>query len=184
MKKIKIGKISGAQGLRGEVRIFHDSGDEDSLKRLNSLFVSTGENASDIKSDAFAIKGLRMQKRTPILKLEGIDDRNAAEALVGSDIYALVDEARPDEEGAWLVSDLIGMAVMPADTAFAAQARQREPSPLSWRVRDIIPNPAHDILEIETEKGHRLLPFVDAFVLEVDTDAGVIVIDPPDGWLD
>ena len=51
------------------------------------------------------------------------------------------------------------------------------------KIKGIIDNPAHDIFEIETENGVRMLPFVDVFVTEVNTEDGFITIDPPEGWL-
>jgi len=180
-EKIKIGKITGAQGLRGEVRIYHDSADEEALKRLTSLFLGTGDAGGEF--GAFPIEGLRMHKMTPILKLAGVDDRDAAEALVGSIVYADLCESRPSEEGAWLVSDLVGFEVRlapaaPADAAPPADTADAAP----WRLKNIIPGPGHDILEIETEKGVRMLPFVDVFVREIDMEEGKIVVAPPAGW--
>ena len=168
-QKILIGKISGAQGLHGEVRIYHDSGDEEALRRLSTLFLR-----NDKIETAHRIEGLRMQKRTPILKLSGIEDREAAEALCGKEVFALLCEARPDEEGVWLVSDLVGLEVFNTEAGSA---------PLC-RIRAVIDNPAHDILEIETPGGIRLLPFVDMFVREVDTVGGGVYIAPPEGWLE
>jgi len=169
MEKIKIGKITAAQGLNGEVRLFHYSGDEEALKRLSSFFLRDGKGEA-----AYRIEWLRMQKRTPIIKLEGIEDRNAAEALIDVEVFALLSESRPDEEGAWLVSELVGLKVFldeEGDTALG-------------RIKDVIDNPAHEILEIETSNGILLLPFIDTFVKHVDTADGVVKIAPPEGWLE
>ena len=155
--------------MRGEVRLFHDSGDEEALRRLSTLFLRGGAGEK-----AYAIEWLRMQKRTPILKLKGIEDRGAAEALVDAEAYALVSESRPDEDGAWLVSDLIGLEVFVLGDESASIGR----------LKGLIDNPAHDILEIEAEGRALMLPFIDTFVSEVDTAGGRIVIDPPEGWLE
>ena len=171
MKKIKIGRISGAQGLRGEVKLFHDSGDEDAVRNLTSLFLGTGDSEA-----AYRIEWLRIQKRTPVFKLEGIDDRNAAEALIDSAVYALEDESRPAGDGAWLVSDLVGLEVRLGGGEGDGTA--------AGRVKGVIDNPAHDILEIEINGVIRLLPFVDVFVPEVRPESGYIQIFPPNGWLD
>ena len=168
-EKILIGKVTAAQGLGGEARIFHDSGDEEALRRLSSLFLRIGADEAE-----YRIEWLRMQKRTPIIKLKGIEDRAAAEALVGAEVYALLSESRPDEEDAWLVSDLVGLAVFPDEAS----------GPALGRVKSVISNPAHDILEIETDIGERLLPFIDKFVIRVDTEGGIIIIKPPEGWLE
>jgi len=169
IQKIRIGRIAGAQGLRGEVRLYHDSGDEEAIRRVNVLFLS-----KDRISAEYRVEGLRMQKRTPILKLSGVGDRNAAEALIGAEAFVLLDEARPHEEGSWLVSDLAGLDVLLAEKGGVSIGK----------VRGILDNPAHDLLEIETDRGLRLLPFIDAFVREVDVAGGRVLITPPEGWPD
>ena len=181
MKKIRIGRISGAQGLRGEVRLFHDSGDEGAIGRLTSLFLRSGGAET-----AFRIEWHRMQKRTPVFKLEGVDDRDAAEALVGSAVYTLEEESRPAGEGAWLESDLIGLeARIGAESNDGAESEAvAAAGRIKGTVKGIIDNPAHDILQIEIDGVVRLLPFVDIFVTEVKPESGYIRIFPPSGWLD
>jgi len=115
-----------------------------------------------------------MQKRTPVLKLSGIEVRGEAEALRGAEVLAFLSESRPDEEDAWLVSDLVGLDVFHAEGEGGALGR----------IKSVIANPANDILEIETDKGVGLLPFVDTFVPRVDTTGRSIYIIPPEGWLD
>jgi 16S rRNA processing protein RimM len=168
LKRIKIGRISGAQGLHGEVKMYHDSGDEEALKRLSSIVLLSGEVETEVR-----IEDLRMQKRTPILKLEGIRDRNAAEALIGSEILVYQDEVRPEEDDAWLVLDLIGLE---------ARIRSVDGDIAVGTIKNIIDNPAHDILEIECGEETRLLPFVDVFIQDVVCEAGYILIIPPEGW--
>lgn len=163
MEKIKIGRVSGAQGLRGEIKIYHDSGDEAAIRRITSLFLF---------DESYTIENLRMHKRTPIIKLEGIEDRGAAEALIGAEVYALLGESRPTGEGEWLVSELVGLEVR-----FLVGEERGE-------VAGIISNPAHDILEIKTSSGTRLLPLIDIFVLEIDPESGYILVSPPSGWSD
>ncbi|MCL2110715.1 MAG: ribosome maturation factor RimM [Clostridiales bacterium] len=178
MEKIKIGKISGAQGLRGEVKLYHDSGDEEALGRLSFIFLHDAEAESLFK--AMQVDGLRMQRRTPILKLEGIDDRDAAEALIGMEVYADKEESRPREKGAFFVSELIGIEVRLSDEGTASHGNGGD---VIGRVVNVIRNPAHDILEIETDNGIRLLPFIDVFVREASVETGQITIVPPNGWL-
>ena len=151
------------------MKIFHDSGDEEALRRLSSLFLRDGTTET-----VYRIEWMRMHKRTPIIKLNGIEDRSAAEGLIDKDVFALLAEARPDEDGAWLVSELVGLLVF--DNEKGAEA--------IGRVISVISNPANDILEIEMDGGRRLLPFVDLFVPEVDIDEGRVLITPPEGWLE
>ena len=197
MKKIKIGRITGAQGLRGEVKMYHDSGEEEALSRLTSLFLGSSpgtapESEPELEAAEYIIENMRMQKRTPIFKLKGITDRDSAEALVGSDVFTDEEESRPEGESAWFASDLVGMRVRAAGLLHSARndedkARGDEDKARGdeeCRVKSIISNPAHDILEIETPYGVKMIPFVDAFIQEVDTKTGCITIIPPEGWLD
>ena len=200
MKKIKIGRITGAQGLRGEVKMHHDSGEEEALGRLTSLFLGSEPGAGHGTVE-YIIEKLRMQKRTPVFKLKGIEDRSSAEALVGLDVFADEDEARPEGEDAWFASELVGMKVRivsspeaPDDDGDAARGDEETAIASSesddaiqstceeYRVKSVIKNPAHDILEVETPQGVKMLPFVDAFIREVDTKTGCITIIPPEGW--
>ena len=175
--KIKIGKVTAAQGLHGELRLFHNSGDEEALRRLTVLFLE--EDGAPI-----AIEKLRMLKRTPIVKLAGIETRETAEALIGTEIFADKEEARPKEEGAYFVSDLVGLQVRVWQGLDAEGGIPYETeNDVIGEIFGIIDNPAHDVLEIKTEQGPRLLPFVDVFIREINIAEGFILTTPPDGWL-
>jgi 16S rRNA processing protein RimM len=164
MKPIRIGRIAGASGLRGEVKLYHESGDIESLSRAASLFLCNQE-AQDLVS--YAVVSLRVQGRTPILGLCGVTDRNGAEALIGSDVYVDEDAIRPTEEDAYLVSDLIGLAVVDAVTGAEI-----------GRVLGVVDNPAHDLLEVRGGDGRNLLiPMADVFIKGVDLAAGKILAD-------
>jgi 16S rRNA processing protein RimM len=97
------------------------------------------------------------------VRFEGITDRNAAEELRGA---MLVGEPLDDPgEGRVWVHELVGEEV-----------RDVHGTTLG-RVTAVEVNPAHDILVLD---GGALVPMV--FV--VDRQAGVVVVDPPDGLLD
>ena len=172
MKLAKIGKISGAQGLRGEVKIYHDSGDEEALERLSFVYIAASSDENESKPTKMRIESRRMHKRTPILCLEGISDRGTAEALVGAEVFADEAEFRPDEEGVFLVSDLVGLEV---HSRIGIRI---------GKVEGVISNPAHDILEIETGEGIHFLPFLDIFISKVDIKSKIMIIEPPEGWME
>ena len=165
MKQIKIGRIVGAAGLRGEVKLYHESGDTGSISRATSLFLCD-ENAG-AGPDSYDIVSLRIQGRTPIIRLAGIVDRNAAEALIGKEVYVDEETIRPTEDDSYLVSDLIGLDVLHADTHEEI-----------GRVSGIIDNPAHDILEVlQPGGGIFLIPMADVFIKEINLPKGHILAD-------
>ncbi len=104
-KKILIGKIVAPQGIRGEVRV-----------------QSFAENTSDFKtlavfSDKFSADDFKFVRVVPnanvvIAKIRGIDDRNMAETLRGTELFVERD-ALPDlSDDEFYQADLIGFDVI------------------------------------------------------------------------
>jgi 16S rRNA processing protein RimM len=98
----EIGKITKAQGIRGEVRVFPTTDDPSRFELLVGEEVTIGGGQKKITS-------ARLQKNVVILKLEGVNDRNAAEALAGATISIPAEKALPLEDGEYYIRDLIGL---------------------------------------------------------------------------
>lgn len=102
--------------------------------------------------------------------LDGVGDRNAAEALKGLRLYvarAALPEADDDE---FYHADLLGLRVVMAEGGAEIGT-----------VRAIIPAGSTEVLEIDRGPGQhtQLVPFTRAAVPEVDIEAGWLSIDPP-----
>jgi 16S rRNA processing protein RimM len=91
----------------------------------------------------------------PILRLSGVDDRSAAEALKGEPILVPGGDLA---DGEYLSADLVGCTV-----------------PGIGEVRRVVQGPSCDVLEVGDEG--LLVPFVSDAITRVDTDAGVIEVD-------
>lgn len=89
----------------------------------------------------------------PIVRLDGVDDRDAAEALRGQSI-ALRDEEPPDE-GEWLVDELLGCRIEGVG-----------------EVSGVLEGPSCDVLEV----GDQLIPLVTDAVVKVDVENRVIEV--------
>lgn len=150
MGKIKIGKIVNAVGLKGEVKVYNYSGSRARYESHGHIFAGVTKRE---------IEKSRYVKGTVILKLSGIDDRSAAEASKGEDIY--IDEADLPElpEGEFFIRDLIGLEVF--DDAGAAIGS----------LCDVIQNSAQDLYEVEMTGGRKILiPAVEEFIVGVDIE--------------
>lgn len=161
--QVRVARIGKPFGVAGEVtvRLFTDE-PERRLAAGSVLFSDSGE---------FSIDRSRQHGNTWLLHVNGVNDRNAAEALRGTELYAEVPaDEEPSGEDEWFDRDLIGLPC-------------RETTGQS--VGEIVAvehPPAHDVLVIRTTAGHEArVPFVSAIVLEVDA-AGVL-LDPPGGLL-
>lgn len=164
MEKILVGKIVNVVGLRGDVKVYNYS---DSIQ----IYEKTPEIYVDDKLTK--IEKARLQKNMVVLKLGGIDDRDAAERLRGSELYVTDADLPELPEGQFYVRDLIGMTV------------KEENGTVLGKVTDVIQNTAQDILEVELEnKKKALIPKVEQFVLDIDGDSRVITVRLIEGMLD
>ena len=158
---VLIGKVGSPVGIKGEVRITLYAQDSTNLKEGKVLLL---ERAG--KTMSAAIERLRFQKDRPVVKLEGVDDRNAAEEIRGMEVSIYASDLEELPEGEHYVRDLIGY---------------REVGVL----KDVIQNTAQSILEVETAEGKSvLIPAVDAFLRDIDEEAGVIEVELIPGFLD
>lgn len=163
MEKIKVGKIVNAVGLKGEVKVYNYSDSSEIYEITPEMYI--GDKLMEIEN-------VRLQKNMVILKIAGMDDRNAAEDAKGREIFITEDDLPELEEGEFYIRDLIGMAVIEGDTVLG-------------KVKDVIQNTAQDVFEVERENGKQLLiPRVDEFVLDIDLDTREIKVSLPDGLLD
>ena len=161
---IKIGKITGASGLKGEVRVYSYTESNDRFSKLGSVW---------LEDDEYGIEGVRFHKNMVILKLSGVSDRNAAEALRNKFVYMEEDDLEELPEGEYYVKDLIGLR--------AVDTNGRE----IGVVTDILQNTPQDVYEIEKKDGKKaLIPGVPDFLKKIDTENGVIMFDPAEGLLD
>jgi len=165
--RVCLGQILGAHGLAGEVqlRTFTDNPQD---------IASYGPLQDESGARSFEILKLRPAKKGPVARLKGVDDREAAEALKGVELYVERDRLPEPDAEEWYHADLIGLAVEDAKGKRLG------------RVIAVQNFGSEDLLEIKPETGGKtlLVPFRQATVPEVDLDRGRLVIAPPEGLLE
>ena len=181
---VLLGKVGSPSGLKGEARITLYQQDSTNLKEGKVLLLKHGnEVANSGRQDGrssyeLKVERVRYQGGRPVVKLEGIDDRNAAEELRGLEVYIEPEDLEPLPEGEHYVRNLIGCRVV--DTA-ACGSEGCEIGVL----RDVIQNTAQSILEIETPDGKTVLvPAVDEFLEEINEEERIIKLKLIPGFID
>jgi len=162
---VLIGRITGAHGIKGEVKLQSFAAEPEAIAGYGPLLTDHGTTIE--------IERLRPQKQGFIATLKGIGDRNQAETLSGMELF--IERARLPEPGTdeSYIHDLVGIAVVTRDGKEFG------------KVTDIVNYGAGDLLDIARPGGAGVLvPFSDAFVPEVDIAAGRLIIDLPEGYLD
>jgi 16S rRNA processing protein RimM len=153
-----IGRITRPHGVRGEVRVKVHTDLPERFGWLERVFVG------DAPPVPMAVENARMNKEWVILKLAGIDDRDAADGLREAWLQVPEAEAIPLEEGEVYLYQLIGLAVREADG--------RE----LGRLEEIIETPANDVYVVRGPFGELLLPDIAEVILDIDVAAGVMQV--------
>lgn len=169
-EKVLIGKVGSPVGIKGEFRVNLYSQDSGNLKEGKVLLLERAE-----KSVSGAIEKVRYQKDKPVVRLTGIEDRNAAEDIRGMDVSIYAKDMEELPEGEHYVRDLIGCKVV--DLA--------QDGAEIGVLRDVIQNTAQSVLDVSTPDGKQvLIPAVDVFLRSIDEEAGVIEVELIPGFLD
>jgi 16S rRNA processing protein RimM len=163
MGLVRIGKIVRAVGLEGRLGVAGSEGSLAVLERVE-LRRPGGEPALRRVLDA------RPQGRLWAVLVEGVGDRTAAEGWVGAEVWALREELGEAGEGRFFWADLEGLPVV---TMAGEEV---------GKVTGLIETGGVDVLVVVGPRGERLVPL--APYVEVDREAGRIVVDPPEGLLE
>jgi 16S rRNA processing protein RimM len=167
--KLRVGRLLKAHGLKGAIKLelYTDSPAERFAK--GAVLELQVPEESPWFGKTVTVAELRWYNQSPVLFLEGIADREQAEGLVRA--ILLVDQpldATPAEPDAWYDHQLVGLKVRRDGTEIGTVTR-------------VDHLPAQDLLAIELAAGEVLLPFVKAFVPEVNPSAGYLTVTPPGG---
>lgn len=157
-------KIVSTHGVRGEMKALPLCDGAAFLSKFKRLFAradGTGE---------YAVRGVRAQGNMILLRLDGVEDMDAARAQVGRTYYfAKADAHLP--KGRYFIDDLLGCRVVDADTG-------REYGTLT-----AVDHPAAQDIYTVTDAGGgtHMLPAVPEFVQAIDLESRTITVAPIDG---
>ena len=159
--RVRVGVIAGVHGVRGAVRIKSFTEDPADIGFYSPVEDEAGRTKFRLKVTG-EVKGL------VIATLEGVSDRNAAEALKGTELWVARERLPRLAEDEFLYSDLIGLVVEGVDGERLGT------------VRAVADYGAGDVLDIKLEpKGEMMVPFTLDSVPDVDVAGGRLVVVPP-----
>ncbi|MDR3231704.1 MAG: ribosome maturation factor RimM [Synergistaceae bacterium] len=167
-RKISIGYISAAHGVRGEIRIVPLTDYPERFSHMDSLKLYSPEGAF---VRALRIRNIRGDAGRGELIVEGDPtDRDEAKALVGLSIMIDPEERAPLTKGEFWVDDLIGL-----------QVRDGEGHALG-RVSDFFATGGSELYEVRDEDGAlHYIPAVAEFVKDIDLSSGTITVELIEG---
>lgn len=163
-KRLCLGIITGVHGIHGEVVIKSYTENPLDIKAYGPLSDKPDERQ-------FTIGKVRTVKKGVVARLKGIDNRNSAETLKGTELFVDHDRLpKPADEDVFYFTDLMGLKVVLADgREFGTVAALHNFG-------------AGDLIEIKPLQGKssEVYPFDKKTVPDIDLEAGQITFNPPE----
>ncbi len=164
---IIIGKITGAHGVRGEVKVFPLTDDPRRFLKLKDCFTCGPKYE---KPEAIVCQSARMDRGNVLVKFENVLDRDKAELLRGRFIAVTRDNAVKLKKGSYFIADLKGLKVIDDDRGEVGV------------VVDCFETGPQFTLEVKRDaRKNLMIPFVKVYCYEVNIEEGYIKCKMPEG---
>ncbi len=158
--RIHLGTVKAVFGTRGWIKIHSETRPREGIFAYSPWLIGARDDWH-----SHALKQWRVQGPALIAKLEGIDDREAAAALIGKRIAIEANALPPAPAGSYYWRDLIGLEVINRDGEALGV------------VNSLIETGGSDVLCVRGER-ERLIPFVQGhYVIDVDLAQRRITVD-------
>ena len=160
-QRICVAQIGAPHGVRGEVKLWSYTADPQSVRDYGPLETEDG-------ATRFEIEALRAAKDHLVVRLKGVNDRDAAARLTNTKLFVSRERLPATEaDDEFYHADLVGLAVVDAEGNALGS------------IAAIHNFGAGDLVEVKPAQGHTtaLIPFTDAAVPVVDIAGRRIVVD-------
>jgi 16S rRNA processing protein RimM len=158
---VAVGRVLSPWGLRGDLKV-------EPLAEQPELAPNARVN---VGGEERVIERSRRGGRLLYVKLSGIDDRDAAEALRGRYLQVPESSLEPLEPGRYYRFQLIGLTVRSTD------------GEVLGRVSRVDAQPANDVFVVQGPLGEFLVPAVDEIVRDIDVKGRTMTIEVVPGLL-
>lgn len=167
---LQVGRIVGAHGTRGELRVQLLSDDPKRLDRLKECLL---EGAPGEPPAPCRLTEVRHQPGLVLVRIAGVDDRDAAERLRGRHFLVARKDAIRLPPGSWFVCDLVGCAV------------ETEDGEALGTLAEVLETGSNDVYLVKKAGAKDLLvPALRTVVKSVDIEGRLVRVVLPDGLRD
>ena len=158
---VVMGRVVAPYGVFGWLKIVPDTEEFDGLLDYKTWWIGKDDNWRELK-----VESAKIHNDVLVVKLQGIDDRDAAVACKGKQIAvprALLPKLK-GEEYYW--SDLIGLSV------------KNQQNVDLGKIADVFATGANDVVVAKSDSGQeRLIPYIAQVILAVDLNAKTMLVD-------
>jgi 16S rRNA processing protein RimM len=168
--RLVVGRVLRPHGVRGELAVEVLSDAPDRFSPGAELAAGDPDGPGPLRP--LTVTAARLHLGRLLLRLEGVEDRDAAGGLRGAWLSIPAEAARPLGDDEYWPHQLVGLAVVDH------QGRER------GRVADVLPGAAHDLLAVALPAGGSALVPAVAALVTVELEAGRVLVDDLPGLLD
>ena len=165
---LRVGRISGAHGLKGALRFRPDNPNSDTLEQVKRVFLERDGASREFRLTAMT----PLNATTRRITLEGIADINAAESLKGAVVMVATEDVPAAKPGEFYYYEAIGCEVFLTDGSRLGA------------IEEIFSNGAHDVWVVRDAEREVLVPVIEDVVKAIDLPARRVTIEPIPGLLD
>jgi 16S rRNA processing protein RimM len=162
---IVMARIAAPFGIKGWLKLQTFTEYADSLDEFDTWFLSSPKGWEEVEVEDFAVNA-----KAVVVKLKGIDDRNAAELMRKREIAVPRDWFSDDDEESYYWVDLIGAEVV------------NETGERLGKVETLMETGANDVLVVKLGSTETLIPFVEDYLVNVDRKNKVITVHWSKEW--
>lgn len=165
---IPIGKVSSTHGIRGLLKFYSYSGNIESLQSAEAVLL---KSKNGMLSE-FTLKGVSAHAGGFIIGLDGFNDIDHVQPLVGSELFLKRSQLPEPAEDEYYWRDLIGLTVL------------TDQGVVLGPIADIFETGSSDIYVVRGDNKEYLIPAIADVVSVVDIPGKRMIITPLDGLLD
>jgi 16S rRNA processing protein RimM len=166
--RLRVGRIAGAHGLHGGLRVRPDNPESDTLEQVHRAFIEPEQGPT---REYKLTSAQRLNRTTVRVTLEGLDDPDAADSLRGSTIEVALSDLPAKAPGEFYYYEVIGCAVTTTDGRRLGL------------IEEVFATGANDVWVVRDGTAEVLVPVIDNVVKSIDLAARMMVIEAVPGLL-
>ena len=165
---LRVGRITGAHGLKGALRFRPDNPDSDTLEQVKRVFLESAGTSREFRLTAMT----PLNPTTRRITLEGVADIDAAESLSGAVVMIAAEDVPAAKPGEFYYYEAIGCEVFLTDGSRLGA------------IEEIFSNGAQDIWVVRDGDREVLVPVIEDVVKSMDLAGRRVTIEAVPGLLD
>jgi 16S rRNA processing protein RimM len=170
-RHLVVGRLRKPHGLKGEITLFPLTDDPESVFAPGRSVWIVNLEGQEV-GGPFEVERSRDYHRAWLLKMRGIEHRDAWDPWRGLFLGAPAETLAPPDDGEVYLHELEGFAV------------RREDGTALGLVSGVYELPGGLMLEVQGPKREFMLPYRKQFIVDVDRDARKLTVSPPDGLIE